>query len=107
MWHLAVVAAATFLWQAFPDGPLAFYIINALFVAFLCVRAALKEPMWWQVYAYGAVMALLTAGCGGLFIAKADGAAFLCDKGTGLPVSLISGIGFLVLIVVLLKRKKT
>lgn len=90
MWHLALMVFVAFGWQLFPDGPLANYVITGLLVAYLCARLAWGSALW-PAYAYGAVMGLLTAGCGGLYAAHADGYHFLCDKGTSLPVSLISG----------------
>jgi len=107
MWHVALMVFAMTGWQFFSDGPLANYIISALLVAYLCARAAWRSPMW-PAYGYGVAMALMTAGCGGMYATQADGYSFLCDKGTGLPISLISGLGAIALVVwVLIREKKS
>jgi hypothetical protein len=105
MWHLVVMVFAAFGWQLFPDGPLANYIITGLVVAYLCVWLAWRSPVW-PAFAYGGVIGLLTAGCGGLYAAQADGYHFLCDKGTSLPVSLISGVLAILAAVFMMTRKR-
>jgi hypothetical protein len=105
MWHLAILVFAAFGWQLFPDGPLANYVITGLLVAYLCSRLAWGSPLW-PAYGYGALMALLTAGCGGLYASKADGYHFLCDAGTSLPVSLISGVLAILAAVFMMTRKR-
>ncbi len=97
--------AAVFLgWQLFEDGPLAYYIAAALLIAGLCVKLAIKEPELALAYACGTVLALLTAGCGALFSLGASGKEFLCDKGTGLPVSMVSGAVLLVVAALMLRK---
>jgi len=44
-----------------------------------------KGRKWWPACAFGSVLGLMQAGCGAAFIG--DGDSFLCDKGTGLPIS--------------------
>jgi hypothetical protein len=108
MWHLLVIVAWVLGWQLFDDGPLANYIITALFVASLCIREARAQwhSRMWAVYGFGALNALATAVCGALYAAEMDCRSFLCDKGTGLPASLVSGLIALLLIVWLLIREK-
>lgn len=89
MWHLLLLVAASWGWQLFPDGPLANYIMTGLLVAYLCGRLAWNSPLW-PAYGYGGLVGLLTAGCGGLYAAEADSYHVLCDKGTGLPISIIT-----------------
>jgi hypothetical protein len=103
MWQLAIIVAANMVWPAFKDGPRAFYVISALLIVYLCVLLAWKSKLW-PVFLYGALMALMTAGCGAFF--EADGSRFVCDSGTGAPVSLISGLGALLLIGYMLARGK-
>lgn len=93
-------------WQLFPDGPLAFYTLCGLLVALLCLQLALKPVgRMWAVYAYGVAMGLGTSACGALYAAQADGYHFVCDRGTGLPVSLVSGGLALAVVVYLLKGR--
>lgn len=97
--------AAVYLgWQFFEDGPLAYYIATALLVAGMSVRLATKEPELVLAYACGTVLALLTAGCGALYSVGASGKEFLCDKGTGLPVSMVSGAVILVVAALMLRK---
>lgn len=91
-------------WQLFEDGPLAYYIEAALLIAALSIRLAFNEPELALAYACGAVLALLTAGCGALFSIGASGKEFLCDKGTGLPVSMVSGAIILVVAALMLRK---
>jgi hypothetical protein len=73
-------------WQFFDDGPLAFYVMMGLWVAwrmFLLNRERGSE--WAPACLFGAWLGLMQAGCGAAYVA--DGRSFLCDKGTGLPVS--------------------
>lgn len=73
-------------WQFFADGPLAFYVSVGLWVAW---RMFLQGLAWgregWPACLFGVVLGLMQAGCGAAYIA--DGRSFLCDKGTGLPIS--------------------
>jgi len=92
-------------WQLFADGPLAYYIAAAAFTGALCIRAAWgRGARAWAVFGYGALMAGLTAGCGVFYAAHADGRHFLCDRGSGLPVSLVSGLAGIAVAVFLLKK---
>lgn len=93
MLRLAAFAAVFMGWQFFPDGPLAYYIACGALIAALCIERAhsIKTKTAWIVYGYGAAMGSMSAACGGLYAEQADGYSILCDKGTGLPVSLISG----------------
>lgn len=106
MWLLLFFVVANFGWQLFHDGPLANYIITGLVLAALCGRLALRSKKHAIVYLYGGAMGLMTSGCGGMFSMKADGYRFLCDKGTGLPVSMITGLGALAVAMHLLARGK-
>jgi hypothetical protein len=107
MWQLAAIAFCTMGWQLFPDGPLANYIITAVFAAGLCMRVGWRSRMW-PAYAFGALVSMMTAGCGGLYVLQADGYSMLCDKGTGLPVSMITGLlAVLVGIWILVREKKS
>jgi hypothetical protein len=105
MWHLAVIVTAGMAWQLFSNGPLAFYISSALLIVYLCALLAWKSPLW-PIFLYGGLMSLMTAGCGAMFATRADGAKFLCDAGSGAPVSLISGLGAIFLIGFMLARSK-
>lgn len=73
-------------WQAFADGPLAFYVSVGLWVAwrmFLIGRE--RGGDWWPVCLFGITLGLLQAGCGLAYVG--DGRSFVCDAGTGLPIS--------------------
>lgn len=100
-----VAFAATFMgWQVFEDGPLAYYIAAALLTCALCLRAAQgRGRRAWAVFGYGAFLSACTAGCGALYAAHADGRHFLCDRGSGLPVSLVSGLAGIAVAVYLRK----
>ena len=102
-WFVAFVA--TFMgWQLFQDGPLAYYITAAVLTSALCIRSAWGRGVRaWAVFGYGAAMSGLTAGCGAMFATHADGVHFLCDRGSGLPVSLVSGISGIAVAVYLMK----
>lgn len=83
---LAEIVALYTVWQAFPDGPLAFYVTVGVWVAwrmFLLGRE--RRGQWWPVCIFGIAMGLMQAGCGLLYVA--DGRSFVCDKGTGLPIT--------------------
>lgn len=103
MWLLLAFVVASTAWQLFPDGPLAFYITQGLLITMLCIQLARKSPLW-PVYLYGALMAFMTSACGGMYAGHADGYHFLCDKGTGIPLSSIS-LGFALLIALCLWRR--
>lgn len=74
------------IWQAFPDGPLAFYVTVGLWVAWRMLLIGLERGGdWWPVSILGVLLGLLQAGCGMAYVA--DGRSFVCDKGTGLPIT--------------------
>jgi len=102
---LAVFVVWGFGWQLFDDGPLANYVITGMIVAFLCLDKARSSALW-VVYLYGAIMGLMTSGCGAMYAAQMDGYHFLCDKGTSLPISLITGMGALAAAGYLIVRKR-
>lgn len=105
MLQLAAFAAVFMGWQIFQDGPLAYYMACGLLIALLCIqRARALGGVAWAIYGYGASMGIMSATCGGLYAAKADGYSMLCDKGTGLPISLISG-GALLLVAAYVYKK--
>lgn len=75
-------------WQFFADGPLAFYVTVGLWVAWRMVLLGFeRRGAWWPACLFGVWLGLMQAGCGLAYVA--DGRSFLCDKGTGLPVSLL------------------
>lgn len=91
--RLVGVAAVFMGWQLAPDGPLAYYIGAGLLIAWLALERAVTAPgKAWAVYAYAAFCGLSTSTCGAMYAAGADARHFLCDRGTGLPVSLLSGL---------------
>ena len=105
--HLLLAVVFVFTgWQLFPDGPLAYYILSALLgVVLLTLVGAALGGDWALVCAYGAIVYAMTAGCGSLFAASADGFHFLCDRGTGLPVSGFTlTLGILVLLWITRKK---
>lgn len=103
-WFLAFVAVAMG-WQAFEDGPLAHYITEAALCCALCIAAARgRGAQAWAVFGYGALTSGLTAGCGALYAARADGRHFLCDRGSAMPVSLLTGLAGIAVAVFLLKK---
>lgn len=105
MLQLTAFAAVFMGWQAFPDGPLAYYMACGLLIALLCIqRARALGGVAWAIYGYGAAMGTMSAACGGLYATQADGFSMLCDKGTGLPISLISGSALLVAAVYVYKK---
>jgi len=75
-------------WQLFSDGPLAFYVIMGLWVAYrMALLGYEKGREWWPACMFGAVLGLMQAGCG--FAYTGDGRSFVCDKGTGLPITAL------------------
>ena len=104
-WLVAIMA--TFMgWQVWPNGPLAYYITAALLTCALFLHAAwVRGGRWWAVFGYGAFLSASTAGCGALYAAHADGRHFVCDRGSGLPVSLLSGVLGIAVAVYLLRGK--
>lgn len=83
-------------WQFFADGPLAYYIASAGFGGLVLLYVGLKERGdVLPVALYSAAVHFMTAGCGALYATKMDGYHFVCDRGTGLPVSgvtLVAGL---------------
>jgi hypothetical protein len=83
---LAELVALYTIWQAFPDGPLAFYVSVGVWVAWRMLVIGKEHGRdWWPVCALGAVLGMLQAGCGLAYVG--DGRSFICDKGTGLPIT--------------------
>jgi hypothetical protein len=85
---LALVVLYT-AWQLFPDGPLAFYVSSGLFV--VLVSVATRD---WPIAVFGSALGLMQAGCGLMYVG--DGRSFVCDSGTGLPITslvLAGGVG--------------
>lgn len=93
-------------WQMFPSPTWAYYIGAAvlMFAQFLSMAADSSGPMRW-VFLYGAFNAATTAGCGALFAAHADGRHMLCDRGSALPVSLLTGLVGIALVLHLVKGR--
>jgi hypothetical protein len=76
-------------WQFFPDGPLAFYVSTGLFVALVSI--ATRD---WPMAVFGSALGLMHSGCGLMYVG--DGRSFVCDSGTGLPITslvLAGGVG--------------
>lgn len=76
-------------WQAFPDGPLAFYVSTGLFV--VVVSIATQD---WPIAVFGSALGLMQSACGLMY--AGDGRSYVCDSGTGLPITplvLSSGAG--------------
>ena len=96
VWLMAALVAGFCAFNAFKDGPLAFYISQALLGMFLMgwiARAGDKRIV--VVALYGAFLYGSTAACGAMFSTKANGWQYLCDTGTGAPVNaitLLSGV---------------
>lgn len=85
---LAELLAVYCGWQFFADGPLGFYVLMGLFVAVLMLHVGMwKRGDWWPVCIFGAWLGLMQAGCGLAYLG--DGRSFLCDKGTGLPITAL------------------
>lgn len=85
---LCELLALYYGWTAFNDGPLAFYVSAGLWVAWRCWLTYLEGGReWLPVAAYGAGLGLMQAGCGLTY--AADGRSFICDSGTGLPISAL------------------
>ncbi len=75
-------------WQFFADGPLALYVLMGLFVAVVMIHIGMwKRGDWWPVCLFGAWLGLMQAGCGAMYVG--DGRSFVCDKGTGLPITAL------------------
>lgn len=105
--RLAAVAAVFMGWQLFDDGPLAYYIGAGLLIAALSIERAFTSPgRTWAVYAFCACEGITTSACGGMYVAHADARHFLCDRGSGLPVSLFSGLLALACAAYLLRGKR-
>lgn len=85
---LAELMALYYGWTLFADGPLAFYVLAGLFIAWrLACIAHERGRDWWPVCGFGAALALMQSTCGMLY--AADGRSFVCDSGTGLPISAL------------------
>ena len=85
---LASLLSAYCGWQAFSDGPLAFYVLIGLWVAGMCLWVGFeKRGDWWPVCLFGVWLGLMQSGCGLLYVG--DGRSFVCDKGTGLPITAL------------------
>jgi hypothetical protein len=85
---LCELLALYYGWTAFQDGPLAFYVSVGLWVAWRCWLLYLEHGRGWlPVCVYGAGLGLMQASCGLMF--AADGRSFVCDSGTGLPISAL------------------
>lgn len=86
--YLGELVALYTLWQAFPDGPLAFYVCMGVFVAWRSLVFGWERGgEWWPACAVGVVLGLLHAGCGLTY--AGDGRSFICDTGSGLPITPI------------------
>ncbi len=79
-------------------------MLNGLLVTALCIEQARKSNDW-PAYLYGAAMGLTTSIGGLMYAAKMDGFRFLLDAGTGLPLSMVSGLGAIGVVTYLLARK--
>lgn len=78
-------------WQLFPNGPLAYYVLSALALMFTLIWIATRVGRECALVAlYGALQSGMTAACGGMYASSMDGFHYLCDRGTGLPVSGIT-----------------
>lgn len=85
-WLIAELLAVYCGWQFFDRGPLAFYISMGLWVAWrMFLLGSERGGEWWPVCVFGCTLGLMQAACGAAY--EADGRSFLCDKGTGLPIS--------------------
>lgn len=83
---LAELVSLYTVWQAFSDGPLAFYVTVGLWVAWRMVLLGWERGAEWHpVCAFGAILGVAQAGCGLMYVG--DGRSFICDKGTGLPIT--------------------
>lgn len=83
---LAELTALYTLWQAFPDGPLAFHAMLGLWVTWRCLLLGWqRRGQWWPVCLYGAFLGLMQSGCALMYVG--DGRSFVCDSGTGLPIT--------------------
>lgn len=85
---LAELLAVYYGWQFFGNGPLAFYVLMGTWVAWrMALLGAERRGDWWPVCLFGAALGLMQAGCGLMY--AADGRSFVCDRGTGLPISAL------------------
>ena len=85
---LAVLTATYAGWQLFEDGPLAFYVSVGLLIAVLLRMVwTARGKEWRPVCLFGISLGLMQAGCGAAF--SGNGRSFVCDSGTGLPISAI------------------
>jgi hypothetical protein len=94
---LGLVCAFT-SFNLFADGPLAFYIAQAVFgsLVMLAIAKACGGRIA-VVCLYGAFLYGSTAACGSTFSQKANGWQYLCDAGTGAPISAITlAVGMLI-----------
>jgi hypothetical protein len=93
IWVLAAMVSTWMGWALFSDGPLAYYMAAGALLALLSYLLKDRGGAWVPVAWYGVSIGSLVFTCGGLYGAEADGYSFLCDKGTGLPVSTFTGLG--------------
>ena len=85
---VAELTALYTLWQAFPDGPLAFYVTVGVWVAWRMLLLGIERgEQWWPACLFGMGLGAMQAGCGLMYVG--DGRSFICDKGTGLPITAL------------------
>lgn len=85
---LAEMTALYTLWQAFPDGPLAFHSMLGLWVAWRCVLLGYeRRGDWWPACLFGAGLGFMQSGCALMYVG--NGRSFVCDAGTGLPITAL------------------
>jgi len=91
-------------WQLFPDGPLAFYCLMGAWVASLMIRLGMAmRGEWWAPCLFGAFLGLTQSVCGLAYVG--DGRSFLCDKGTGLPITaLVLGVACGIMVYLIRRR---
>lgn len=86
--YLGELVALYTLWQAFADGPLAFYVTVGVFVAWRSIVVGWEHGRdWWPAAGVGVVLGLMQSGCALMYVG--DGRSFVCDAGSGLPITPI------------------
>lgn len=90
-WLLVALLAAFTVHNLFDDKNLAFYIAQALMGVFLMIRDGWRADACTAVVClYGLFLFGTTAACGVAFPQLQDGQKYLCDTGTGAPVTAIT-----------------
>jgi hypothetical protein len=105
-WLLVALIVAFTVHNLFRDKTLAFYVAQATLGVYLMIRDGWRaDKRIAFVCLYGLFLFGTTAACGVVYPQLQDGQKYLCDTGTGAPVSVITWlVGVLLLVWVMRTR---